>query len=303
MKVRFMKFETDQFRGFRRGISFACLAFATVLAINIIFSQKIFAQTKPDTFVPTVLKAPYTLVFGVRVEKPGYQLRGDTPLKPQQKGTLTLSSNGKDILYLAKFNKWSEIIICDTTTDTEYLYKKPSYDAIIQPGIKSGLIRMSLLPMPGSGYDFYPMFNSFEYSRTGQSHATMAMISQVTAVTNGIIQSMLYQDTLVEINRGVYPHTVAACRNVIAGRPGLAEETWHYSKYRMVDSVPIAGFIDHVLNTSSTAGVWPPNSIKKDGEVQYTLLSASTKPLPERSYNLTNYLLPGTVISDARKRP
>jgi len=261
------------------------------------------AHDNSSGYRPPVLKAPYTLVFSVQVESPNRILRKSTPVKSQQTGTLTLSAKGKRLLYLAKFGKWRNTIICDMATDTEYYYDNRYGNAIIQPGANMWVSLMNLLPMPGVGYDFYPMFQSLKYSSTGPSFATMASIGAVTSVTDNYIQGMKYQDTLVGLSREAQPPTVSSCKMMVTGKPALVEQAWKFSGYRMLGSVPVAGKIDHVLNVSSIDGLWPPHGMKRDGEIRYTLLTLSAAPLPDRQYNLETYLPPNCAVSDARKSP
>jgi thiol-disulfide isomerase/thioredoxin len=215
-------------------------------------------------------------------------------------GTLTISTNGNRVLYLASFGKWRNVIICDKSTDTEYYYNNSTINAVIQPGVKTGLVSMSLLPMPGVGYDFYPMFQSYKPSSTGQANADMATIGSVTGVANNVIQDMLYQDTLVDVKQGSPYSIISRCERVVPERPTLALEEWDYSKYRLVGSVPVAGSIDYVDNASAD-GTWPPKAIVKDGEVRYKLLSATASAMPSRQYDLRTYLPPTSIVADARQ--
>jgi hypothetical protein len=274
------------------------------LPISLIFGQACgLAQGNLAVYTPPVLKAPYTLTFSVQVEKPNIQLRKNTPVTSQQTGTLTLSDNGKKFVYLAKFGKWSDVIICDTTTDTEYSYDNRFVGAFIMPGVNMGLVNMSMLPMPGVGYDFYPMFQSFHYLGSGPSRANMATIGAASAATDNYVQSLAYQDTIVQVNHKSIVPTVSSCKMIVTNMPALVEEIWRFSKYRMLGSVPVAGAIDHVINTPTVQGPWPPQAMMRDGEVRYTLLTASTAALPDRQYDLESYLPRGCAVNDARKSP
>ena len=261
------------------------------------------AQSNAATYTQQVLKAPYTLVFSVFVYKPDLLLRSNTPLASYQSGTLTLSSNGKRFLYDAKFGKWSNIIICDTNSDTAYSYDNRYGNANIQPGANLGRASMRLLPMPGSGYDFYPMFQSFKYASTGPSHSTMAIIGGVTGGTSNYIEGMSYQDAVVYLNHGSHPATVSACMVTVPGRPALAVDIWKFSGYRMLGSVPIARNTDYVINTSTVDGQWPPRAMKQDGEIRYTLVTASTTALPDAQFGLESYLPSGCTVNDERQAP
>lgn len=276
--------------------------FSAVMGLLVSGTPASQAQSS-TSFVPPELTAPYTLTFSVQIIKPSYVLENslyqEKGFDGRQKGILTISSNGTRFLYMAKFGNWSDVIICDKAANDQYKYDTAFANAVVQPGVDDALAGMCLLPMPGTGYDFYPMFQTFTPSATGSSHGAMAVIGAVSSAVDGVAQAMLYQDALVTTRLSGFGETILSCKVVVPQNPALPEDLWTFSDYRMIGSVPVAGSIDHV-NYISVGGQWPPSAMQPDGEVRYSLVSSSTKACTDQQFDLRSYLPTGLVVADAR---
>lgn len=261
-----------------------------------------YAQSNSASYTSPVIKASYTLVFTARVEKPTQQWLTHIGRKNLMKpGKITISSNGRKTLYLAQFGSWRSVAVFDVSNGNAYSYDSYIYNAIVSTGIDNALESMWLLPMPGVGYDIYPMFHSFRYSKTGMSHGRMAVLGAVASETNGVIKDMSYRDADIIMTTWKGHSVVSSCKIMMPIKLPLVEESWAFSGYRNFGSLAVAGSISRITSVPAVSGQWPPRAMKIEGEIHYTLNSLSQTSLPSRQYDLENYLPNGYAITDYRR--
>ena len=306
-----------------------------ILFIEMASGACMSAEMLPTTYNPPLLKAPYTLVFSVQ----NVQVAERTPaihtphgdvyageLPPPHSDlplTLTFSVSGHRILYLLDSGKWRNIIICDLDANNVYTYRNDVANAIVQSGVLDGIIKMDLLPMPGVGYDICPMFQSFNFSSLGLSHAKMVNIGKGLAATSpdGRTIGMRYDEASVDIDNKRRPQILKACTIYLVGATDKVSQTWTFSGTKFLGSVPISEEIAHVLYKPASVHFESHQIVNPDGsktesysysldpafpmivdrKVSYRLMSATNKALPAKNYDLETYLPPKCIITDLRK--
>lgn len=292
------------------------------------------AAGSPAGYDPPLLKAPYTLVFSVKnvdvakeppvVDTPKVKIYSGDPLAQQSDSPLklTFSNNGHRVLYLLESGNLKTIIICDIDQNVVYSYRSGAYNAIVKPGALQGVLKMGLLPMPGVGYDVYPMFRSFSQPASGVAHADMARIGAVLTGPDGRFLDLRYDDVLVRINSKTSPITLDSCVRHLPDAPEKISDYWTFSGITSLGSVPISKETVHVLYkpavthiqseqsagpNGTTTGTYttridPASPMVVDRKTTYTLSSATQSALPPAEYNLEFYLPANCVINDLRKR-
>jgi hypothetical protein len=273
------------------------------LILMLLISCNNGAMCDASVFAQQNIPAPYTIVYSVTVLMPSEQMKIQNPPLPisaNQKGTILVSSNGDRVLYIVKFGKWQDVIICQRSSDTEFLFDNRFSNALIEPGYNDAISSMILLPLVGVGYDFYPMFQTFINTGSGSATGTLGVPGAVTSGDGTYVQGFVYSQAEVKLALGKFGSTVSSCIIPVPERPSLIEHTWSYSGSRLVQGLPIATDIRHTEYYSTVQNQWPPSEMAKGGETVYKLISASSTAVTKAQFMLENYIPPGSFVNDSR---
>lgn len=282
------------------------------------------AQDLHASYSPPVLKAPYTLVFSMQVIQltkiQSHTLDGALPKKKEGPLRLTISNNGHRFLYRLDAGAWKNIVICDLDNDASYHYNSDLSNAIIEPDALKGITQMSLLPMPGVGYDICPMFQSFDYTPSGVSHAHMVNSHATGKDINGKL-TFANWDAVVKFN-GESHSILKSCIIYRTGTSDKLSQSWTFSGVKYLGVIPISREFTHTLFIPASMQVKVQDTVSGDKsstqteivtydpasptipstKAVYTLINCSESALPDKDYKLETYLPEKIIINDFRQK-